>query len=82
MNIGKNIRRIRIAKGKSQTFVASKCGKTPGWLNNIEHGRRQLTVNDARKLAEALEIPLEEIFFQQELNETFNNGSKPTGTTG
>lgn len=62
MECGKMCRLIRKGNGQTQKFVAGKLGKTSAWLNNIEHGRRKLKIEDAVKLAEVLGVPLENIF--------------------
>lgn len=79
MDYGFRIRQVRKKKGKTLTFVAGQLGKTPGWLSNIEHGRRKVTLEDALKIAEVLEVPAKEFLKTTQLNETFNNDISATG---
>lgn len=80
MDYGNRIRQVRKKKGKTLTFVAGKLGRTPGWLSNIEHGRRKVTLEDALKIAEVIGVPAKEFFKSPNLNETFNGQSLVTGT--
>lgn len=50
MNCGNILKDIRIAKGMKLAEVASQLGRTAGWLQNIEAGRRPLKVRDLEEL--------------------------------
>ncbi len=75
--LARNITAIRESKGVTQTFLATKLGKTPQWLSNIEAGRRRVAAVELFAIAEVLETNVE-IFYADDLNAAFNN--KPTGT--
>lgn len=66
-------------KGITQVFVASKLGRTPQWLSNIEKGRRAIGAEELHKLAEVLGVEVG-IFFAHKVNAPLI--SSPTGTTG
>lgn len=74
--LARNITAIRESKGITQTFLASKLGRTPQWLSNIEAGRRQIAAIELYAIAEALETNIE-LFYANNLNATFN--AQPTG---
>ena len=58
---GPRIRRIRNAKGLTQTAMASELGISPSYLNLIERNRRPLTVQLLLKLSSAFHIEPEEL---------------------
>lgn len=73
MKINERLRKIRKDKGITQTYIARKLGKTSGWYSNIERGDRKLSAEDAKKIAEVLNIDINEIFFEDNLNVVFND---------
>ncbi|MBD0413095.1 helix-turn-helix domain-containing protein [Oryzicola mucosus] len=58
---GPRIRRIRIAKGLTQTAMAEGLGISPSYLNLIERNQRPLTVQLILKLASAYKVEPEEL---------------------
>ncbi|MGE7944090.1 helix-turn-helix transcriptional regulator [Lysinibacillus xylanilyticus] len=67
------LREKRLEKGISQVFISKKLGyKTPSWYANIEAGRNKISLENAKKIAEILEVPIEEISFTEKLHETCN----------
>ena len=62
LNIGRRIREIRKAKGITQAYITQKLGKSTGWLNNIEKGRRNINPNELKKIADILETPIDNFF--------------------
>ena len=67
------LRQVRKSKGITQTFMASKLGykKASGYAN-IESGHRKLSLENAKKIAEILDMDINELFFDQELHEKSN----------
>ena len=60
--VAERIEKIIKEKGLKKKDVAFACnGKTPGWLNNIIKKRSELKVPDLVKLAEILEVKIEEL---------------------
>lgn len=62
INLGKRLRTIRLNKKISQTEIAYRCGFDKSNYNTIESGKRNPTVLSLLKIANALDISLEEIF--------------------
>jgi predicted transcriptional regulator/DNA-binding XRE family transcriptional regulator len=58
---GPRIRRIRTARGLTQTAMAEMLGISPSYLNLIERNQRPLTVQLILKLSSALKIEPEEL---------------------
>lgn len=61
--IGANIARQRLISGMNQKVFSKYIGITPGKLGKIERGESVITEELAKKIAEALKVPLD-IFFQ------------------
>ncbi|MGC3991638.1 MAG: helix-turn-helix transcriptional regulator [Chthoniobacteraceae bacterium] len=65
--IGKKIRELREERGLSQSDLAARCGAS-GWdisrgtLSKIEAQVRRVTDSDLVSLANALRVPLEELY--------------------
>jgi len=67
----KKLKQARKAKGLSQTFMAEKLGYTyPSGYANIETGRNKLSLENAKKIADILQMDVNELFFGEELHET------------
>ncbi|PGR09159.1 helix-turn-helix transcriptional regulator [Priestia megaterium] len=65
------LKQARKAKGLSQTFMANKLGYTyPSGYANIETGRNKLSLENAKKIADILQMDVNELFFGEELHET------------
>ena len=58
---GPRIRRIRIAKGLTQTAMAEGLGISPSYLNLIERNQRPLTVQLILKLASVYKVDPHEL---------------------
>ena len=54
-SIGKNLKRLRAARGLKQTDVARMLGVTQPHYSNVERGIRQLSLRLLVRLCEALE---------------------------
>lgn len=60
--LGKNIAKIRTVKKISQVGLADLCGFEKSNMNRIESGNTSPTIKTLRKIAEALEIEMKDIF--------------------
>jgi len=75
MKIHEKIEQIRIKKGVTKTFIAKKCGRTPTWYTDISNGRRGISVEALKQIADALEVDVR-IFFSEKLSVTQNSDKK------
>ncbi|MEZ4794627.1 MAG: helix-turn-helix transcriptional regulator [Flavobacteriaceae bacterium] len=57
---------IRLAKGLRQNEVAHRCNFDKSSYNNIEAGKRNITLSTLYKIANALQIDILEFFFKEE----------------
>ncbi|MET0371172.1 MAG: helix-turn-helix transcriptional regulator [Sphingobium sp.] len=55
--LGKNLRRLREAKGWSQEAFAHEAGIHRTYVSDIERGTRNPTIMIVEKLAKPLEVP-------------------------
>lgn len=62
LKIGKNIRIIRLKKKIRQNEIAYRCNFDKSSYNNIEAGKRNITILNLRKIAIALEVNISEFF--------------------
>ena len=62
--LGKAAKRIRTLKGIKQDTVAQACGIHPAYLSNIEKGARQPSIELMVKIANALEVDIDEITYE------------------
>jgi len=58
---GESLRARRVLAKHTVTSLARVCGITPGYLSNIEAGRRHPTPEVARTIAYHLGVPLDEL---------------------
>ncbi|MED2971264.1 helix-turn-helix domain-containing protein [Fictibacillus sp. B-59209] len=61
INIGKQIKLIRLKKGKSVTQLAEMAGISKGYLSSIENHKNNPSAHMIKKLAKALEVPVEKV---------------------
>lgn len=61
-NIGKNIKRIRKEIGITQVELGYRCDFERPSVNRIEAGNTNPTALTLKKIAEALEVPVEDFF--------------------
>lgn len=54
--VGRNVRRIRLAKGLTQEQFAERSGFTQQYLSDLERGRRNPTIVSLYELAQALGV--------------------------
>ncbi|MCJ7987850.1 helix-turn-helix domain-containing protein [Priestia sp. OVL9] len=60
------LKQARKAKGLSQTFMAKKLGYTyPSGYANIETGRNKLSLENAKKIADILQMDVNELFLEK-----------------
>lgn len=58
--IGRNVRRLRVAKGLTQEELSNLCDFDQRYISQVETGRRNITVLSLYELAHALDTtPLE-----------------------
>lgn len=68
------LRQLRLQRGVSQTYISKRLGyRYPSGYGNIEMGRNNLTLENAKIIAEILGVTVdelieEEIFFPQKLH--------------
>ncbi|NCO68316.1 MAG: helix-turn-helix domain-containing protein [Nitrospirae bacterium] len=64
--VGNNIRRLREKAGLTQEELALKSGLSEGYINQLESGKRKFTQKSLELIAEALSIPMVELFSEEE----------------
>jgi transcriptional regulator with XRE-family HTH domain len=62
IEIGKNIKRLRLAKGLTQVDLAHRCDIEKQNMNRIEAGKNNLTIKSLLKISAALDVNLPELF--------------------
>lgn len=71
MTLGERIRKIRLEKGITLTYVSKKLGyKTSSALAGIENGKHGLDAEKMPILLNALGITYDELFFDEKEGET------------
>jgi transcriptional regulator with XRE-family HTH domain len=60
--LGANIRKIRLSKGLTQVQLGDLCDSEKSSINRIESGRTNPTVTTIKKIAENLEVSIDEVF--------------------
>jgi transcriptional regulator with XRE-family HTH domain len=59
--LGKNLKRIRVAKGITQGDIVRKLKVGRGFISNIENGKANPTLSTIAKLAEAIKVPIDKL---------------------
>jgi transcriptional regulator with XRE-family HTH domain len=54
--LGENFKKIREKKGLSQGDISRKLTMDRGYISNLENGRRNPTLSNIKRLAEALGV--------------------------
>lgn len=60
--VGRRIRVLRIAAGIPQGALALMTGITKSYMSEIEAGKKNLTLRSLERIADALGVPLSELF--------------------
>ena len=62
LEIGKAIRHHRVAAGLSQEELSERMDTTRQYISDIERNNKVISVETLIKLAQALEVPAEDLF--------------------
>lgn len=60
--LGKRIRELRKAKGYSQESIARKSGIDRTYIASVEAGKRNISIDNIKKIADALNVTLHDLF--------------------
>lgn len=63
--LGRKIRTARERRGISRRVLSERCGLSQRFLAQVEHGRGNISILRLRRLAQALELPVEELLAAQ-----------------
>ena len=63
--VGKNVQRLRKAKGWSQEELAFECGLHRTYISGVERGIRNPTVTVLERISVAIEIEISELFLRE-----------------
>jgi len=80
--VGRNVRRIRVAKHISQERLAFDSGVDRSYLGGLERGEENPTVDVLDRLAVTLAVPLRQLFAEEGVGDSSNGlprGRKPKG---
>lgn len=61
---GGNVRKYRMALGKSQEKLAEECGLHRTYISDIERSQRSISLNNVQKIADALSIEVHKLFIK------------------
>lgn len=73
MDISKNIKRVREAKGLSQKEVISAIGMGAAQYSRIENGKTDPSVSTLIKIAKALGVSMAELFIEKDALQDFSS---------
>ena len=59
--LGKNIKRIRTRKGMSQGDICRALDMDRGYMSAIENGKKNITIQQLKRLAQALGVSADEL---------------------
>lgn len=59
---GRHLRELRTKKGLSQEALASSCGLDRTYVGGVERGERNISLVNIHKIADALHVPVRELF--------------------
>ena len=62
--LGADIRALRKARGLTLTGMASNLGRSVGWMSQIERDLSSPDIDDLRRIATVLDVPLSILFGQ------------------
>lgn len=61
-SVGDKIRSLRKERGLSQESLALKAGLNTSYMGQIERAEKSATIDSLEKIANALDVPIEELF--------------------
>jgi len=64
--LAKAVRRIRIANGVSQVWMAEQLGVTPQQMHKYEDGVDRIPATYLKKISDALKVDIYEFFYDDE----------------
>ena len=64
--LGENMRKYRTERQYSQEALAEKCGLHRTYISDIERGRRNVSIENVQRIADALEIEVWRLFVEGE----------------
>lgn len=64
--VGNNIKKFRLKAGITQEDLALRSGLSQGYINQLEHGKRNYTQKSLELIAIALSVPVIEFFMEGE----------------
>ncbi|MCM8822709.1 MAG: helix-turn-helix transcriptional regulator [Candidatus Omnitrophica bacterium] len=62
--IGASVKKVRKSAGITQEELSRKTGLDPSFISHIERGTKKASIETIFKIANALQVPLEELFSQ------------------
>ncbi len=63
-SIGRDLRALRKTRGLTLAELAAQLGCSIGWLSQLERDKSKATIEDLRRIAAALDVPLSLLFGQ------------------
>jgi transcriptional regulator with XRE-family HTH domain len=73
---GRLIRGLRVKQGMSQEEFADHCSLHRTYIGSIERGEKTITIETAYKIAQALGIPLSQLFRRLEMEQSNNDDNR------
>lgn len=62
VRFGERLRDLRLASGLSQEAFAERCGLDRTYISGIERGKRNVSLQNLKLIAKALNTPLSRLF--------------------
>jgi len=72
LKYGKAIRQLRQKKGISQEELADLCGLHRTYISDVELGKRNVSLENIEKLAQALDANVSDVFVEIERTDSGN----------
>ncbi len=76
MNVGKNIKKIREAKGLSQKEVISAIDMAAAQYSRIENGKTEPALTSLERIAKALAVNIQELFSSEDVSQEISSYDK------
>ncbi|HZT99372.1 MAG TPA: helix-turn-helix transcriptional regulator [Ktedonobacteraceae bacterium] len=74
--LGSLIRGLRVKQGMSQEEFADHCSLHRTYIGSIERGEKTITIETAYKIAQALGMPLSQLFRRLEMEQSSNGDNR------